>query len=134
MGSWTLMVQREIADRLRAEPGSRLYGSPSVLVQLACSPRLLRTGDRAVFVPRPRVDSALLGLERVAPAPAPEVVRLVREAFAHRRKSFARSLEYARPGSRESVREALEELGLPVDARAERLAPEQFVRLAERLR
>ena len=134
MGSWTLMVQREIADRLRAEPGSRLYGSPSVLVQLACSPRLLRTVDRAVFVPRPRVDSALLGLERVAAAPAPEVARLVREAFAHRRKSLARSLEHARPGSRESVREALEELGLPPDARAERLAPEQFVRLAERLR
>jgi 16S rRNA (adenine1518-N6/adenine1519-N6)-dimethyltransferase len=134
MGSWTLMVQREIADRLRAEPGSRLYGSPSVLVQLACSPRLLRTVDRAVFVPRPRVDSALLGLERVAAAPAPEVARLVREAFAHRRKSLARSLEHARPGSRESVREALEELGLPADARAEQLAPEQFVRLAERLR
>jgi 16S rRNA A1518/A1519 N6-dimethyltransferase RsmA/KsgA/DIM1 with predicted DNA glycosylase/AP lyase activity len=70
----------------------------------------------------------------VAAAPAPEVARLVREAFGHRRKSLARSLEHARPGSRESVREALEELGLPPDARAEQLAPEQFVRLAERLR
>jgi 16S rRNA (adenine1518-N6/adenine1519-N6)-dimethyltransferase len=131
--SWTLMVQREIADRLRAAPGSRLYGSPSVLVQLACSVRLLRAVDRAVFVPRPRVDSALLGLERIAPAPPPEVRRLVREAFAHRRKSLARSIEYARPGSRGEVREALGELGLPADARAERLGPEQFVGLAERL-
>ncbi|MQA73602.1 MAG: ribosomal RNA small subunit methyltransferase A [Solirubrobacterales bacterium] len=134
IGSWTLMVQREIADRLRAAPGSKTYGSPSVLVQLACSARLLRAVDRAVFVPRPRVDSALLGLERVAPAATPRVARLVRDAFAHRRKSLARSLEHARPGSREVVRAALADLGLPADARAERLAPEQFVALAERIR
>ena len=133
IGSWTLMVQREIADRLRAAPGSRLYGSPSVLVQLACSVRLLRAVDRAVFVPRPRVDSALLGLERVGAAPSPEIRRMVREAFAHRRKSLARSLEHARPGIREAVRAVLREMGLPADARAERLAPEQFVELAERL-
>ena len=128
--SWTLMVQREIADRLRAAPGSRTYGSPSVLVQLACEVRLLRAVDRAVFKPRPRVDSALLGLRRIGPGATPEVGSLVREAFAHRRKSLARSLEHARPGSREAVRAALEELGLPADARAERLAPGQFTELA----
>ncbi|MGH2951566.1 MAG: 16S rRNA (adenine(1518)-N(6)/adenine(1519)-N(6))-dimethyltransferase RsmA, partial [Solirubrobacterales bacterium] len=65
--SWTVMVQREIADRLRAAPGSRTYGAPSVLVQLACEVRLLRSVDRAVFTPRPRVDSALLGLTRTGP-------------------------------------------------------------------
>ena len=58
------MVQREIADRLRAAPGSRTYGAPSVLVQLACEVALLRKVDPAVFKPRPRVDSALLSLER----------------------------------------------------------------------
>ena len=58
------MVQREIADRLRAAPGSRTYGSPSVVAQLACEVELLRTVDPAVFRPRPRVDSAIL-----APAP-----------------------------------------------------------------
>ena len=104
-----------------------------MLVQLACSVRLLRAVDRAVFVPRPRVDSALLGLERVGAAPSPEIRRMVREAFAHRRKSLARSLEHARPGIREAVRAVLREMGLPADARAERLAPEQFVELAERL-
>ena len=71
VASWTLMVQREIADRLRAAPGSRTYGSPSVLVQLACEVRLLRAVDRAVFTPRPRVDSALIGLRRTGPAAAP---------------------------------------------------------------
>lgn len=130
---WTLMVQREIADRLRASPGSRTYGSPSVMVQLACEVRLLRAVDRAVFTPRPRVDSALIGLRRIAPAPAVEVAALVRAAFAHRRKSLARSLDHARPGSREAVRAALERLGLPAGARAEQLAPKQFVELAAEL-
>jgi 16S rRNA (adenine1518-N6/adenine1519-N6)-dimethyltransferase len=130
---WTVMVQREIADRLRAAPGSRTYGAPSVLVQLACEVRLLRSVDRAVFKPRPRVDSALLRLERVGPAAPEPVARLVREAFAHRRKSVARSLELARPGSRDAVRAALRELGLSEVARAEQLAPAQFAELAEKL-
>jgi 16S rRNA (adenine1518-N6/adenine1519-N6)-dimethyltransferase len=130
---WTVMVQREIADRLRAAPGSRTYGAPSVLVQLACEVRLLRPVDRAVFKPRPRVDSALLRLERTGPAAPEGVARVVREAFAHRRKSLARSLELARPGSREDVRAALSDLGLAEDARAEQLEPEQFAALAARL-
>ena len=131
--SWTLMVQREIADRLRAEPGTRTYGAPSVLVQLACRVRLLRAVDRAVFTPRPRVDSALIGLRRIGPGASTEVAGLVRDAFGHRRKSLARSLEHARPGTRERVRAALMALGLPPDARAEQLAPEQFVELAAEL-
>jgi 16S rRNA (adenine1518-N6/adenine1519-N6)-dimethyltransferase len=130
---WTVMVQREIADRLRAAPGSRTYGAPSVLVQLACEVRLLRSVDRAVFKPRPRVDSALLRLERKGPGATEDVAQLVREAFAHRRKSLARSLELARPGSRDAVRAGLADLGLAEDARAEQLAPKQFVELAEGL-
>jgi 16S rRNA (adenine1518-N6/adenine1519-N6)-dimethyltransferase len=130
---WTVMVQREIADRLRAAPASRVYGGPSVLVQLACEVRLLRTVDRAVFKPRPRVDSALLRLDRRGPAASQAVALLVREAFAHRRKSLARSLEHARPGVRDAVRAALGELGLAEDARAEQLSPPQFAALAERL-
>ena len=71
MGSWTVMVQREIADRLRAAPGSRTYGSPSVLAQLACEVRLVRTVDPAVFRPRPRIESAILGLRRTGPGGRP---------------------------------------------------------------
>lgn len=130
---WTVMVQREIADRLRAEAGSRTYGSPSVLVQLACEVRLLRTVDPAVFRPRPRVESAILGLRRTGPATGPATRELVRAAFAHRRKSLARSLEHARPGSLDAARAALRDLGLPEDARAESLAPEEFAALAAKL-
>jgi 16S rRNA (adenine1518-N6/adenine1519-N6)-dimethyltransferase len=133
IATWTVMVQREIADRLRAAPGSRQYGSPSVLVQLACVVTLLRTVDRAVFTPRPRVDSALLRLERRAEAPAPAVAELVRGAFAHRRKAVAGSLELAGLARREQVRRALEDLGVPADVRAEAISPQEFVRLAERL-
>jgi 16S rRNA (adenine1518-N6/adenine1519-N6)-dimethyltransferase len=130
VSEWVVMVQREIADRLRAEPATRAYGSPSVLVQLACDVNLLRTVDPAVFVPRPRVESALLRLTRRAPAASPEVRQLVRDAFAHRRKSLVRSLELARPGSLVPARRALERAGLPADARAEALTPAEFGALA----
>jgi 16S rRNA (adenine1518-N6/adenine1519-N6)-dimethyltransferase len=133
VGAWTVMVQREIAERLRAEPGSRTYGAPSVLVQLACEVELLRVVDRAVFRPRPRVDSALLRLVRRGPAAPRELTELVRGAFAHRRKPLAGSLELAGGPPRGAVREALEGLGLDPSARAEALAPAEFARLAERL-
>ena len=131
---WTVMVQREIADRLRAAPGSRVYGGPSVIVQLACSVELLRAVDPAVFRPRPRVGSALLRLERRGPAAPEPLARLVRGAFAHRRKTLARSLELSGAGvGRQRVGDALVNLGLPADARAEALSPQQFRRLSEAL-
>ena len=131
---WTVMVQREIADRLRAGPGSRTYGSPSAVAQLACEVELLRAVDPAVFKPRPRVDSAILRLRRTGPGADAATRRLIRAAFAHRRKSLARSLEHARPGSLGPARAALAELGLPEDARAEALAPQQFAALSAKLR
>jgi 16S rRNA (adenine1518-N6/adenine1519-N6)-dimethyltransferase len=127
------MVQREIADRLRAAPGSRTYGSPSVVAQLACEVRLLRTVDPAVFRPRPRIESAILGLRRTGPGADPATRRLVRAAFAHRRKSLARSLEHGEPGTIAAARSALAELGLAEDARAEALSPEQFAALSGKL-
>jgi 16S rRNA (adenine1518-N6/adenine1519-N6)-dimethyltransferase len=131
---WTVMVQREIAERLRAAPGSRTYGSPSVLTQLACEVRLLRSVDPAVFRPRPRVESAILALRRTGPGADPATRDLVRAAFAHRRKALARSVEHVRPGSMAGTRSALEELGLPADARAESLSPGDFAALSEKLR
>lgn len=131
---WTVMVQREIADRLRSAPGSRVYGSPSAVAQLACEVELVRPVDPAVFKPRPRVDSAILRLRRKGPGADAETRRLIRAAFAHRRKSLARSLEHASPGSLAPARAALAELGLPEDARAEALAPEQFAALSAKLR
>jgi 16S rRNA (adenine1518-N6/adenine1519-N6)-dimethyltransferase len=126
-------VQREIAERLRAAPGGRIYGAPSVLIQLACEAKLLRTVDPAVFRPRPRVESAILALRRTGPGADPATRELVRAAFAHRRKSLARSVEHVRPGSLGTIRAGLRELGISEDARAEALAPRQFAALAARL-
>jgi 16S rRNA (adenine1518-N6/adenine1519-N6)-dimethyltransferase len=133
LAGWTVMVQREIADRLRASPGGRVYGSPSVVVQLACEVELLRTVDPAVFRPRPRVESAILRLRRTGPGADAATRTLVRAAFAHRRKSLARSLEHGREGSLAATRAALAELGLAQDARAEALAPAEFAALSAKL-
>ncbi len=131
--TWTVMVQREIADRLRAAPGSRTYGSPSVVAQLSCDVELVRKVDAAVFKPRPRVESAILRLRRTGPAADVPTRTLVRAAFAHRRKSLARSLEHARPGSLAPARAALVELGFAPDARAEALGAEDFAALSAKL-
>ncbi len=133
VGNWTVMVQREIAERLRAGPGSRTYGSASVIAQIACEVELVRRVDPAVFRPPPRVDSAILRLRRRGPGADPDTSALVRAAFAHRRKSLARSLEHVNPGEMAAARAALVELGLPADARAETLSAEEFLALSKKL-
>jgi 16S rRNA (adenine1518-N6/adenine1519-N6)-dimethyltransferase len=133
---WVAMVQREVADRLAAAPGGRSYGATSVLAQLSCEVRFLRRVPRTVFHPVPNVDSALVVLRRNAPAPAAGLVALVHAGFAHRRKALSGSLALA-PGApddiRTATRAALEQIGHPADARAERLAPPEWARLAEAL-
>ena len=132
--TWTVMVQLEIADRLRAGPPGRVYGAPSAIAQVACEVQLLRKVDRAVFKPRPRVDSAILRLRRTGPAADVPTRELIRAAFAHRRKTLARSLEIVGlrgvPKPRESARAALAELGLPERVRAEQLSATDFVALS----
>jgi 16S rRNA (adenine1518-N6/adenine1519-N6)-dimethyltransferase len=130
------MVQREVADRLAAAPGSKTYGATSVLAQLAGEVRPGRRVPRTVFHPVPNVESALVVLRRTGPPPAPRVAALVHAAFAHRRKALAGSLALApgaAPGIRDEARAALERLGHPPDARAERLSPRDFAVLAEAL-
>jgi 16S rRNA (adenine1518-N6/adenine1519-N6)-dimethyltransferase len=133
---WVAMVQREVADRLAAPPDGRSYGATSVLAQLSCEVRFLRKVPRTVFHPVPNVDSALVLLRRTATAPPPELVALVHAGFGHRRKTLAGSLALA-PGApgdiRVATRSALERMELPADARAERLAPADWSRLATEL-
>jgi 16S rRNA (adenine1518-N6/adenine1519-N6)-dimethyltransferase len=157
VNAWVAMVQREVGERLAAAPGSGAYGTPSVLAQLECEVEVLRAIARSVFFPVPNVDSVLVGMRRRAPGPGgpdgsagpvgdpagdPAGVEqatsaalrgLVSGGFAHRRKTLAGSLRLSggAPGrSREQVRDALERLGHPADARAERLSPEDFRALA----
>ena len=131
---WCVMVQREVADRLFATPGTKAYGAVSVLVQLVAA----RTGFHAVaptvFRPRPNVDSALVAFRRVAmPARYRDIKRVVEGAFAHRRKTLANSLQLAGVARRDEAADALRALGRGTAARAEELAPAEFVELAARL-
>jgi len=106
-----------------------------VLVQLACEVEVVRPISRNVFRPVPNVDSALVRMRRIAPAPSDVLAALVRAAFAHRRKALARSLEESGgpAGIRAAVREALEDMGHPADARAETLGPQEFAQLEREL-
>jgi 16S rRNA (adenine1518-N6/adenine1519-N6)-dimethyltransferase len=133
------MVQREVGERLAASPGGRLYGLPSVLAQLSSEVAVVRRIPRTVFTPVPNVDSVLVRMRRRDASPdasgtrCRDVRELAAAAFAHRRKTVAGSLAIA-GRDRARVRTALEQMGHPPDARAERLAPEDFVALAGLLR
>jgi 16S rRNA (adenine1518-N6/adenine1519-N6)-dimethyltransferase len=134
---WVAMTQKEVGERLAARPSTRAYGAPSVLAQLDCEVRVVRAIPRTVFHPVPNVDSVLVEMRRRGEGgePASTALRaLVAGAFAHRRKTLAGSLALTgapgRAGRREEVRAALEQIGQPPDARAERLPPQDFRALA----
>jgi 16S rRNA (adenine1518-N6/adenine1519-N6)-dimethyltransferase len=131
---WVAMVQREVGDRLAAAPGGKSYGATSVIAQLSCEVRILRRVPRTVFHPEPNVDSALVVMRRRAPAAPPRLIALVHAGFTHRRKALAGSLALT-PGAPDDIRDAtragLESIGQPPDARAERLPPEDWPRLAD---
>lgn len=129
---WCVMAQREVVDRWLAAPGSRLYGGPSVLLQLALEPTFRRSIGREVFVPRPRIDSALVAFRRLGPGPGPGVRRLVRTAFGARRKTLVNALAVG-GADRAGVAAALAALGHSATVRPEELAPEDFPPLAEAL-
>ena len=142
---WVVMVQREVGERFAGAPGSGAYGVPSVLAQLACEVRVLRAVPRTVFRPVPNVDSVLLGLTRRGSGPDAALSALVHAAFGHRRKTLPGSLALAGPlrvaggataaGTelRDRARAALEAIGHRPDERAERLTPEEFRALGQRL-
>jgi 16S rRNA (adenine1518-N6/adenine1519-N6)-dimethyltransferase len=130
---WCVMVQREVAERFFASPGTKEYGAVSVVLQLATERTGFHPVARTCFRPPPNVDSALVAFRRNRPwSPELESVRLLAQAaFAHRRKTMANSLELAGFADRERTAEALAEVGRPADVRAEALTPNELARLAE---
>jgi 16S rRNA (adenine1518-N6/adenine1519-N6)-dimethyltransferase len=131
---WCVMVQREVADRLFAEPGTKAYGAVSVLVQLAAERTGFHAVSRTVFRPPPNVDSALVAFRRKQlPPDFPRVKEVVTAAFAHRRKTLPNSLALSGLTPREQAAEALAGIGRLPETRAEALAPDEFVTLAEAL-
>ncbi|MDE2481963.1 MAG: 16S rRNA (adenine(1518)-N(6)/adenine(1519)-N(6))-dimethyltransferase RsmA [bacterium] len=132
------MIQKDVADRLAAKPGTPAYGSLSIAVQYAMTvERAFTLGPRA-FYPAPKVDSTVVRLVRRAqPAVAPRDVALfrkvVRGAFAYRRKTLANSLALALGEDRAAVAAAIAASGLAPEARGEQLDLNDFCRLADAL-
>ncbi len=131
--AWCVMLQREVADRLFAVPGTKAYGAVSVLMGLVTTRTGFNAVSREVFRPRPNVASALVAFERVAPGVPPGVKLVVEGAFAHRRKTLANSLALAGIAAREEVAAALESIGRDPSVRAEALAAAEFVELTDAL-
>jgi 16S rRNA (adenine1518-N6/adenine1519-N6)-dimethyltransferase len=126
---FVVMVQKEVAERLMAGPGSRTYGIPSVVAALhADIHREFNIGPQ-VFVPAPTVDSVVITLQRrPAPPYARRAIELASVAFNQRRKMLRRSLADVVP----SVTEVLAAAGISGDMRAEQLSPMAYVGLAEK--
>jgi 16S rRNA (adenine1518-N6/adenine1519-N6)-dimethyltransferase len=131
-----LMLQKEVALRVAAEPGGKTYGSLSVLTQLSCEARLAFTVPPSAFRPPPQVDSAVIHL-RVRPAPPVPVdnpARLravVLAAFGQRRKSLANALASGLGLAAGRARAMCDAAGLAAGRRAETLSLPEFSRLAQ---
>jgi len=131
-----VMVQAEVADRLAAAPGSKVYGVPSVKAAWYADVRRAGTVGRNVFWPAPNVDSGLVAWTRrdppVTTATREQVFAVVDAAFAHRRKVLRGALRDL-AGSGDAASVALTAAGVDPMARGESLTVEQFARIAERL-
>jgi 16S rRNA (adenine1518-N6/adenine1519-N6)-dimethyltransferase len=130
---WCVMVQREVAERFFASPGTKAYGAVSVVLQLHARRVGFHSVPPTAFRPKPRVESAIVAFERI---PGPQLSSLkpvVEAAFAHRRKTLANSLAHAGLASRHDAVGALAAVGKAPSVRAEELEPEEFVALAESL-
>lgn len=131
-----VMTQREVADRLTAQPGNKLYAATSVLVQAVCGDTSSRKLSRNIFHPVPNVDSSLITLTRTAPTPAESFVELVHGCFAHRRKPLPSSLAHAHRDDKaikQRAVDALAQLGHDANTRAEQLSPDEFLLLHQLL-
>jgi 16S rRNA (adenine1518-N6/adenine1519-N6)-dimethyltransferase len=137
VGRLVVMVQREVGERLAAAPGSAAYGAPSAKLAALAEARILAPVSRHVFVPEPRVDSVLLGVDRrqhpaVAGLDHAELVRVIDAAFGQRRKTLRNALRAL--GLDAAGVEALgEAAGVDLGLRAERLDVVDFAAIARRV-
>jgi len=132
-----LMIQREVAERLIAQPGTSEYSAISVFVQYHSKVEIVQRVARTVFYPPPEVDSAIVCFtplpKRLPPNEEKRLFRVVRAAFGQRRKTLLNALSGGLGLSREQVETGLREAGIETQRRGETLSLEEFIRLAEYL-
>ncbi|HET7275282.1 MAG TPA: 16S rRNA (adenine(1518)-N(6)/adenine(1519)-N(6))-dimethyltransferase RsmA [Longimicrobiaceae bacterium] len=133
-----LMVQREVADRILALPGSKTYGALAIGVQSVASVERVLNVGRAAFRPAPDVDSAVVRIIPLVPPPLStqqehDLRALTRAAFGQRRKQFQKILRNTYSMSHDEVADVAEATGFDLRQRPETFSPDQFVRLASAL-
>ena len=136
----TVMVQKEVADRMQVGPGTKDYGALSLAVQYYAEPYIVANVPQNCFIPRPNVGSAVIRLTRHKEKPVTvkneqHMFRLVRAAFNQRRKTLQNAL-HNMPElnlSKEQVVNALKEMGLSETIRGEKLTLEEFAKLSDLL-
>jgi 16S rRNA (adenine1518-N6/adenine1519-N6)-dimethyltransferase len=136
----TIMVQKEVADRMQVGPGTKDYGALSLAVQYYAEPYIVANVPPNCFMPRPKVGSAVIRLTRHEKPPVSVkdpafMFRLIRASFNQRRKTLQNGLNNSPELtlSKADVVRALEEMGLPATVRGETLTLEQFARLSDLL-
>jgi len=140
LDSVTVMVQKEVAERMQAEPGTKEYGALSLAVQYYAKAEIVANVPQNCFMPRPNVGSAVIRLtchkeNPVKVADEKFMFRLIRASFNQRRKTLQNSLgnDTGLPLEKKDVQKALEQMGLPMAVRGERLSLQEFARLSDLL-
>ena len=135
--SITIMVQKEVADRMQVGPGTKDYGALSLAVQYYAKPEIVLTVPPSCFMPRPNVGSAVIRLNRYAEAPVKAdnekfMFQIIRASFNQRRKTLVNGLSNAQglSVSKEAIQNAIEEMQLSPTIRGEALTLEQFATLS----
>lgn len=137
--SITIMVQKEVADRMQQKPGSKDYGALSLAVQYYAKPEIVAEVSPNCFIPKPNVSSAVIRLTRYENPPIEVddehfMFSLIRASFNQRRKTLANGLANGNLGlDRETVNSMLEKMGLSLTVRGEALTLEQFAKLSNLL-
>lgn len=140
LASITIMVQKEVADRMQAGPGTKDYGALSLAVQYYAKPEIMMNVSPGCFIPKPNVGSAVIRLTRYEQNPVQVkdedfLFSLIRAAFGQRRKTLVNSLTNASflSVSKEAILRALSEMGISETVRGEALTLEEFAKLSNLL-
>ena len=136
--SITVMIQKEVAERLGAEPGNKDYGAITLSINYYSDANIVMTVPASCFMPRPNVDSAVIRMDiydkpPVATKDEVKMFKVIKAAFSQRRKTLVNSVSSSSDIAKETILKSLNEMGLSESVRGETLSLEQFAELSDRI-
>lgn len=136
--SITVMIQKEVAERLGAEPGNKDYGTITLSINYYSDANIVMTVPASCFMPRPNVDSAVIRMDiydkpPVATKDEVKMFKVIKAAFSQRRKTLVNSVSSSTDIAKETILKSLNEMGLSESVRGETLSLEQFAELSDRI-